>query len=120
MDIAYFPLLEVNGKDLDRLIKAMALAEGFPSYGYVIDNSNKRLIFFKSDDFDTMIPFPACFGPERCAHVAMDWLQEVQYGAEPDLDGDNHKGWLLKMCRPHPYEDHAFLTVEPLWICHGK
>lgn len=54
-----------------------------------------------------------------CADFASRWLAEAEYGAEPDHDGCNTRGWRVynEKCDGHY---GAIIAVAPAWACHGK
>lgn len=67
-------------------------------------------------------PFPAPVDAEAAAPFIRAWLDVVDYGRQPDHDGDNAKGWRV-------YNEswghvagrfQAFVAIEPAWFMYGK
>lgn len=117
-----FPILKVTGNSLARLKSVMNLTTIEESVGYIIDQENRRIVFFQYDD-ELMTAFPTSLSMERCAELAFDWLQNVSYPEEPDHDGDNSKGWFCETeewGHINPYGYKAFVCVKPHWIMYGK
>lgn len=50
------------------------------------------------------------------------WLQETDYGQEPDHDGSNGRGWrIYNEAWGHVAEDSAaFVAIQPVWAMYGK
>lgn len=115
------PVIRVNGTSIDRLKYAMELGQGFDAYGFC--EHEGTLAFARYDSAPDMTPFPTELGPERCAEMAWDWLQKAEYPSQPDHDGDNEKGWLLRTDGWGHIDGlgyHYFIAVEPMWIMFGK
>lgn len=115
------PIIRVNGISLARLKYAMQLGQGFDAYGYRIHEN--KIAFAQYQSAPEMTPFPTELGADRCAEIAYDWLQKAEYPREPDHDGDNKKGWLLRTDgwgQVEGLDYHYFVSVEPTWIMFGK
>lgn len=50
------------------------------------------------------------------------WLEAVEYGPEPNHDGDNKKGWRVFNERYSHVSGlwQAFVAIEPVWLEYGK
>lgn len=85
--------------------------EGFPI----------RLILTWNEGKNT-IPFPAPMTVEDCEPFIMAWLRTIEYGAQPDHDGDNSKGWRVYNESWGRIQNHtySFVAIEPVWLMHGK
>lgn len=85
-----------------------------------------RLVFFQYEDrnktLQDMVAFPFKMDASGVADFAERWLESVDYGKEPDHDGDNGKGWTVY----NDYWGHvdsqyqAFIAVTPTWAMYGK
>jgi hypothetical protein len=115
------PVIRVNGTSLERLKYAMHLGHGFEAQGFLI--KDEKLAFARYPSAPEMTPFPTELGPDRCADMAWDWLQKSEYPRQPDHDGDNKKGWLLRTDgwgEVDGFGYQYFIAVEPMWIMFGK
>lgn len=104
----------------------MKIAFGFykKAEGYVI-TPEKGLVFFNYLDGapkSLAIKLPFKLDAEGAADFARRWLEEQNYGPEPDHDGDNGKGWRL-------YNEEwghvggwtgSIVAVQPRWAMYGK
>ena len=114
------PMLNVVGKDINRLKLAMQLVEKKTAAGYVLDEG--RIVFFEHVS-DTAIAFPTKLSLDLCADIAWEWLQAIEYPEEPDTDGSTAKGWRLYTDfrgTVEPYNWASFVAVEPRWFEYGK
>lgn len=121
--IGSWPILRVNGESLERLMAVMALSDQKKFEGYAIDTNNGRIVFFGYKGHKDATPFPTSMSGDFCAQLAIGWLKEARYPAEPDHDGDNSKGWLCyteNWGHIEPYGFEASLAVEPHWLIYGK
>lgn len=59
---------------------------------------------------------------EQAVAMILGWLESVDYGREPDHEGDNSKGWrVYNEAWGHVDNQwEAFAAVEPVWAIHGK
>jgi hypothetical protein len=85
-----------------------------------------RLIFFWSlypltEDID-MFAFSNGLSAEEAADFARRWLEQIDYGPEPDHDGSNTKGFRIYNERYGHVDDSSYGTVAitPEWIEYGK
>lgn len=84
-----------------------------------------RIVFYHvvpthRDDFRAL---PFKLDAEGAADFALRWLNgAAEYGAEPDHDGDNEKGWrLYNEDWGHVDGDwQALIAVAPNWAMYGK
>ena len=89
------------------------------------ENGPARLLFFwmappKVVRGFTNLPFKAT--DQDIAIITQRWLDEANYGPEPDHDGDNGKGFRL-FCEDWGHVDghpEAFLAVTTAWAMYGK
>jgi hypothetical protein len=68
----------------------------------------------------TKFPFPLSI--KQSAQFIIDWLGSLDYGWQPDHDGDNGKGWRLFTeswghVAGHSY---AIIAAQPAWAMYGK
>lgn len=125
------PVIRVNGFSLDRLKHAMKLVNGLPAKGWKIhqfpdgDTGDmvSCLVFFRYGSENEFTPLPAPMSADRCADIAFDWLQAVDYPQEMDHDGSNKKGWLLfnsSWGRVDGCGSGSIVALAPQWIMFGK
>lgn len=86
--------------------------------------SPKRLVFYWSDyqNREDVVALPFKMDAAGAADFATRWLAELDYGKQPDHDGDNEKGWRL-YCEGWGHVDgdsSAFVAVAPAWAMYGK
>lgn len=85
-----------------------------------------RLVFFnhydikKEDGDKTTLPFK--LDADGASDFARRWLEEADYGREPDHDGSNGKGWrIYNEGWGHVDNDHyGVIAVTPVWAMYGK
>lgn len=85
------------------------------------ENKSPRLILYCYESKKAnKLPYPMT--PEALIDFAWNWLQTVDYGRQPDHDGDNGKGWhLYTEDWGHVDGDWAaFCAIEPAWAMYGK
>lgn len=84
----------------------------------------ERLIFLWSnyESAEGYVPFPFEMDADGCADFASRWLGSVDYGREPDHDGDNGKGWRVYNEAWGHVEDlrATIIAVSPAWAMYGK
>lgn len=91
--------------------------------GWSVDKDGKRLILYWTDcnypDYHTL---PAPLRGTALVEFVRSWLESVEYGPEPDIDGSCGKGWTV-------YNEswgqvagrlQAFIAIEPTWLLYGK
>lgn len=82
-----------------------------------------RLIFYWAADTEpTAQIFPFKMNSEGALAFVKSWLAEVEYGPEPDHDGDNKKGYRVYN-EAWGHVDNswaAFVAIEPEWSMYGK
>lgn len=90
--------------------------------GYRIDAGITPILIFYWAETKSMIPFPVALSEEEFADMAHKWLSLVDYGPQPDHDGDNDKGWrIYNEAWGHVHDEwQAFVAVEPAWAMYGK
>jgi hypothetical protein len=62
-------------------------------------------------------PFPVLLSPEMCADIIEQWLITVDYGTQPDHDGDNYKGFYLTTTGNYI---SSRVEIRPCWMMYGK
>lgn len=92
-----------------------------PSGVWGARQATKRLVLFWADH-PTMTRFPAQMNATQAEPFILAWLGEAAYGREPDHDGDNSKGFRIYNEDWGHAAGHweAFMSVEPIWLLHGK
>ena len=89
-----------------------------------IEAAPKRLVFYWASNTHNkdVVELPFKLDSEGATDFALRWLNELDYGKEPDHDGDNSKGWRV-YCEGWGQVDGewgAFLAVAPAWAMYGK
>lgn len=101
--------------------------EGF-KYPHLMEWNRKpkprRLVFYWSDSEkrEDFVPLPFKLDAAGAADFAERWLAELDYGKQPDHDGDNGKGWRC-YCEGWGHVDgqwSAFVAIAPAWAMYGK
>lgn len=110
----------------DHLVKAMELA--FACWGGVsitkaigwVDEPMKGLILIAMGDRYTAFPSPVAWGEARI--IVRAWLDEADFGPEPDHDGDNEKGFTVYNEAWGHVGEHtgAICAIKPAWMMYGK
>lgn len=103
---------------------AIAFREGTRAVAYRVDKE-KGLIFYSyiSDSArSAAVPLPFRLDAAGAADFAKRWLEEQDYGEEPDHDGDNGKGWRVytEGWGMVAGEQSAFVAIKPAWAMYGK
>lgn len=81
-----------------------------------------RLTLFshERDSSELKFPFIVPTTPEMVEPLIRGWLGRVEYGRQPDHDGDNEKGWYCYQQDPKEYDPSVICHIEPAWIEYGK
>lgn len=77
------------------------------------------LLWHKDQD---SIKLPSPLNVRGACELIQNWLNEQDYGHEPDHDGDNGKGFRL-FCDHWGHvegEHYAIIGVTPAWAMYGK
>lgn len=86
------------------------------------DDAEKGLVFYSSEA-SNMTKLPFAMDLAAAADFAHQWLMNAAvYGAEPDHDGSNGKGWRV-YCEAYGHvggQWQAFVAVQPAWAEYGK
>src|SRR5271163_924093 len=108
--------VSVTSQGAEALLSVLRLFGKKSAAGYRVDG--RRLIFYwVAAQRDGYTNFPFKMPIEQVAAFAITWLDQVDYGREPDHDGDNGKGWKC-YCEGWGQvasEHQAFAAVEPAW-----
>jgi len=87
----------------------------------------KRMVFLQHNDHGNkdlgdQVAFPFVMDAVGAADFARRWLSQVDYGREPDHDGDNAKGWKLynEEWGRVDSDSSAVIAVAPVWAMYGK
>ena len=108
-----------EGKDTLKVALSLFNPPGNKVCGYSTDG-RKLVLYWSESSKAIMLPFKMTL--EQAADFAYGWLEQADYGPEPDHDGDNGKGWHL-YCDDwgHVDNDHyAFAAIKPVWAMYGK
>lgn len=81
----------------------------------------KRLVLYWGPS-EAATPLPVALSLEQAADLAVAWLEAADYGAKPQHEGSNGKGFRL-YCEAWGQIDgdsFAFAALEPVWAIYGK
>lgn len=113
--------IELVSEGRQKLIDAFKLLQQSHAIGYAV--TDKGMVFFWARaSTPEYTPLPFKMDLAQCAEFAWGWLQQADYGKEPDHDGDNGKGFRL-YCEDWGHVAgrwEAFVAVEPCWAMYGK
>lgn len=62
-------------------------------------------------------PLPYAMGELSTLPFIQGWLNDVDYGRQPDHDGSNGKGWRVFHIPDYSY---SFVAIQPVWAWYGK
>jgi hypothetical protein len=119
---------DITAEGTDALTQALALAFGEyrQANGWCVDydgeDNGPRLVLASQVD-ERFTQFLTAQDAEHAVGVVTAWLEEVDYGEEPDHDGSNGKGWRVycdQWGHVGEYRDRAFVAIEPRWAMYGK
>lgn len=86
---------------------------------WVVDEKNgtPTLILYWTDGVAEARELPYPLSIERVHPFAVGWLEQVDYGPEPDHDGDNGRGWRV-FTGLAGYQ--TIVAIQPVWALYGK
>lgn len=82
---------------------------------------NVALVFYRTQATGVNT-FPCPIGLKEVQPIIEQWLEQAEYGEEPDTDGHCTKGHRV-FCENWGHVDgqwEALFAVEPVWMMHGK
>lgn len=92
--------------------------------GWSVDQDGKRLVLYwtHANDYSDYNPLPAPLSANALVEFVRSWLASVDYGDEPDHDGDNGKGWTVynESWGMVANRYQAFAAIKPTWMMYGK
>lgn len=120
MDNYYFDMTCEGEKTFSHALTLAIGARTTKIKGYRVDEE-RGLIFYQYDS-DAMTPFPYDMDIDTAIVFAWGWLQKVDYGNQPDHDGDNGKGWRIynESWGKVANEWEAVIAIQPAWAMYGK
>lgn len=87
----------------------------------------QRIVFYDNrhrdkPESEDQIALPFTLDAVGIADFAARWLAEVDYGKQPDHDGDNGRGWRVYVEGWGHIDSHwgAIVAVAPRWAMYGK
>lgn len=114
-----------KGKELLRSVLAIAMIDYHHVLAYMEDDSpgnpgTRRLhLYWYYDENNNSIKLPYPFNIDQCIEFVWGWLQNADYGPEPDINGSCSKGWKIGGSKGGGWS-HVIFTVEPVWAEHHK
>lgn len=120
--------IDISGEGVESLSAALRIF--LPSNtgtnlieGFAVDPEFGLILFWTAPHgCPEFTKFPSPLTADDLSRIVMAWLESADYGAEPDHDGSNEKGWRV-------YNDgwaqvaqrwEAKLAVQPKWMMAGK
>jgi hypothetical protein len=99
-----------------------------PDWKYDKEPKPLRLVFYDNryksspPEGGDQVALPFTLDAAGAADFASRWLAEVDYGNEPDHDGDNGKGWTVYNEAWGHVDGHysAIIAIAPTWAMYGK
>ena len=91
--------------------------------GWSVDKDGKRMILYWTHaNYPDYVQLPAEFPTTEMAMFIKAWLNNVNYGKEPDTDGSCKKGWTVynESWGQVAGRYQAFVAIEPTWLMYGK
>lgn len=85
------------------------------------DDGTPTLILLWAKGNNTQ-PLPYTLDLNGTIHFIDGWLNTVEYGPQPDHDGDNSKGFRVfaDFWGQVANQTYGFIGVQPVWAMHGK
>lgn len=111
-------------RDLEAVL-SLAFARHAKAVAWRADtyDDKPRLVLAWTDAGEGWTPLLAAAGPQQAAAMIQQWLDERDYGPEPDHDGSNGRGFRVyndAWGHVNPYGWPAFVAVQPNWAWYGK
>lgn len=92
--------------------------------GYRVDPVKGLILYWSVDSARGVgiTPLPYEMKQKAATEFVWHWLEEQDYGREPDHDGSNHKGWRVYNEAWNRIGDEwgAFAAIKPEWMMYGK
>lgn len=108
------------------IYKPLPVAEDEYNYdgriGLLGEEDSGPFLVLEQYEHQSMVKFPCNIDCETATEFAWKWLQEQEYGDEPDHDGSNSKGFVVfNESWGHVGHSHgAICAIGPAWAMHGK
>jgi len=112
---------DMTSEGKEQLKTALSLFPHQKVVAYRIDAEKGMILYWIQSTNALSLPFAMSLS--QAADFVSGWLEEAApYGAEPDHDGDNGKGWRLynESWGRIGDESSAFAAVQPVWAMYGK
>jgi hypothetical protein len=103
---------------------AMRLAfDGYSlARNYFVSDKDGLVLLWSDDTAAKAQPLPYPMNVDSAIPLVWNWLEQADYGRQPDHDGDNGKGWTLHRDGwGHVGGSHyAIVGIRPTWAMYGK
>lgn len=116
-------VIENEGRVLFEYGMRIAFGEGeHKARHYAITEKDGLILMWGEDTALKSQPLPYPMTAEVAIPFAWSWLEQADYGQQPDHDGSNGKGWTL-------HRDgwghvagsfYAIVGIKPTWAMYGK
>jgi len=115
-----------EGKVALRLALDLAFRKHSAATHYAIrqdkEGGNSRMVLMWTEGGKDAVALPFTLDAEGATDFVWRWLEQQDFGAQPDHDGDNGKGWRA-YCQGWGHVDNeyqGFVAVNPAWAMYGK
>lgn len=78
------------------------------------------ILMWHADKDAEALPYPIDFAGSL--QFVKGWLNQANYGKQPDHDGDNDKGWRVftESWGHVAGYSYSFVAIQPVWAMYGK
>lgn len=98
-------------------------APGKRAEAYTVDSEHGMIFLWHMHSSHTnAVALPFKMDADGAADFARRWLLDLDYGKQPDHDGDNERGWRLytETWGKVASLDYSICAVQPMWAMFGK
>lgn len=111
---------DMTGVPLKLALEVATCGRGLGAVAWRVEDNKKLVLYWTASPKST--PLPSKLEGDALEGFVKAWLDNADYGSEPDHDGDNGKG-----CRVYNeswgqigLEWQAYVAIEPVWDMYGK
>jgi len=116
--------IEISSDSADDLEAGMRLAFGEElAKGFTIaekDDVNGLHVLQFQASYTADQQFPCPLSAETCIDIALEWLRDVKYPANPGLGGQGKKGFIVTSGNLSGWTPYTLCAIEPAWMTYGK
>lgn len=110
-----------EGKETLKHAVDIVLSQHSSAEAYSIEN-NVLIFYWTPNLYKNVVKLPYKYKSEDIVRMITGWLNEQDYGKEPDIDGDCEKGWRLytEEWGAIKGKSGSMFAVGPAWAMYGK